>query len=541
MTKFNKAAVLTKTSMSLDGVSTGTTVQTTGKVGATPFISEVSCLTGFDISTQYMGNGKDYTIISIKDDSKVDDPADYAINLNYRQDVKFDEVDLDLNYYDIPEGTFVQAICSESVFTIKKQKISGTHIIGEFATNVNPFESTVGVSLWFDKPEDILPTSKLVLTFSAITSAEGGPTKKEILEKIVLNLSEKPEEGLFVELAATDKTLWGGIVVRSKQGEDGYVPRSVSASAPDIIISGTQPYEDPSFLEKPENYGNSYDAKLTIGMPNYLYVRGKNYNKTDLKGNWNLFYSTPQVLLYPYLWEKNQLMTSSGDKNPAFNIKAGNIGVSKDAFTWVPHDTSDHYCMVAVAKTKDHGNPVAGMNKISSLATYMANNANLAQRNVQMIRGKNADQIINADYNQGAEASTVDLTLIFKNIPLGSKVTASSASLLDGKPLTMTIEKTESISFKYGWPDKDIPADWVTTFTIALNLGPDWTGIPKGQHPEVTIRGELVQAPKDPLYHLGRMPDPHPETNKIRVGACGGPVRVVPVGAVSARMIDMNK
>lgn len=536
----DKSVIRQDTTMTLNGISTGVTVETSGNLGAKTFNSQVSNLSGFKLSKQEMSDGKEATVISVKGSDNVDTPPDYVIDLTYAQSISVSELDLDVNYVDMPEETSVQVECSNPSLSIKRQEISGTHITGEFASNVEPFTTPITISLWFDKPEQIKSTTKIMLTFSAVQESQGGPVQKKILEKVIVNLSENPMEGLFVNLAVTDATVWDGIVVRTSTGENGNVPRGTSAHSPDIIISGTEPLEDPSILENPDNYRNEYDAKLKIGMPNYLYVRGKNFTSEALTGEWNLFYATPQILMYPYLWEQNQLQTSSGNANPEFTIGAGKIGASSDPFTWVPSDTSKHYCMMAVAKTAKYGNPVEGMNKISDLANYMANNANLAQRNVQMIRGKNADQIIKADYNQGAEAATVDLALLFENIPLGTKITASSGTPLDGKPMTMTIDKTESNDFKYGWLDKYIKENWVTTFTIALNFGSDWSGIPEGHHPQVTIRGELVQGTQDKLYHLGRLAEPHPEINAIRLDATGGPVRVIPVGAVTARMIDLN-
>ena len=135
---------------------------------------------------------------------------------------------------------------------------------------------------------------------------------------------------------------WPGIVVRCNTGEAGTVPRSVSSNSPDIIISGGQPYKDPSFLTDVANYNNAYSADLKIGWPNWLYVRGTNFTTGGLSGTWNLFWATPNILLYPYLWEKNGLATSAGNKNPPFTIDAGKIGASTDAFTWVPPDVSDH-------------------------------------------------------------------------------------------------------------------------------------------------------------------------------------------------------
>jgi len=333
---------------------------------------------------------------------------------------------------------------------------------------------------------------------------------------------------------------WDGIVVRCKTGEQGTVPRSASSQSPDIMIAGKAPFADPSFLTDPKNYDNAYDNSLYIGWPNYLYVRGKNFTSGELSGSWNLFWATPNILLYPYLWETNQLATSAGDKNPSFAIKAGEIGASIDPFTWVPPDTSDHYCMVAVANTPGHGNPLAGVTNITSLAEVLATNANIAQRNVQMIRGATPQVVARASYDQGSEGAVVDLAVVFENIPKGSSYTVSSGTPLNGKALSHSEAKTADNNFKYAWTDLDIPAQWHTVFTYTLTFGPDWSGIPAGKKPTVTIRGELVQESDQPLYRLGREADRHPITGKLRVDRVGAPVRIITAGSVTTICPDVG-
>ncbi|MCE8006853.1 hypothetical protein [Aestuariivita sp.] len=333
---------------------------------------------------------------------------------------------------------------------------------------------------------------------------------------------------------------WPGVVVRNKGGEDGTVPRKTSSNSPDILISGKDPFKDPSFLTDPANYGNDYDNQLYIGWPNYLYVRGKNFTDADLSGSWNLFFAEPNILLYPYLWEENQLATSSGNMNPPFDIKAGEIGASNDPFTWVPPDVSDHYCLIGIANTPDHGNPLAGVTNITSLAEVMANNANIAQRNVQMIRGARPQVVAKAGYNQGSEGARVDLAVVFRNIPKGSSYTVSSGTPLNGETLSYSEKDTKANDFKYAWVDQDIPAQWDTMFTYTLTFGQDWSGIPAGARPEVEIRGELVQGEDDPLYRLGVDPGLDPVTGAARVSVRGGPVRIVTAGSVRTVCVDIG-
>lgn len=338
-----------------------------------------------------------------------------------------------------------------------------------------------------------------------------------------------------------DPTTWGGVVVRCNLNEEGQVPRSASSNSPDIIMGGTKPLTDPSVLTKPENYNNAYSNQLFIGQPNYLYVRGKNFTQGEISGNWTLYWATPNILLLPYLWEKNALATATGNKKPPFALAADAIGASEDAFNWTPPPTTQgHYCMVAVAESPGFPNPVEGMNNIYSLAETMSTNANIAQRNVQMIVGNVPDFQSMAGYNQGSEGSKIDLAVRVKNLPKGSSYTVGSSTLLNGKTLYHEASDTKDNDFSYKWIDLDVPAQWSTMFTYTFNFGSDWSGIPPGEHPEITIQGELLQDPEDRLYHLGQVADPHPVTKELRLSASGGPVRYIPVGSVRTICPDVQ-
>ncbi len=333
---------------------------------------------------------------------------------------------------------------------------------------------------------------------------------------------------------------WPGVVVRCNFGETGDVPRTASATSPDIVISGKAPFPDPGILTNPANYGNAYDSSLYIGVPNYLYVRGKNFTDAALSGSWNLFWASPNILLYPSLWEQNQLVTSSGHADPTFTIKPGEIGASTDCFNWVPPDTSDHYCFMAVANTPGHGNPLAGVQSITDLASVLANNANIAQRNVNIVRGDLPSFVQQIGYDQGDEAARIDLAVVFGNLPKGSSYSVASGTPLNGRTLSHEDSNTTENNFMYAWTDLDIPAGWNTMFNITIKFGTDWSGIPPGQSPSVSMRGLLIQNSLDRLYHLGDDAGIHPDTQVLRVDSVGHPVRAIVVGSVTTIFPDVG-
>ena len=324
---------------------------------------------------------------------------------------------------------------------------------------------------------------------------------------------------------------WNGIVVRCDMGEQCMVPRNALANSPDIVVAGTTPFPDPGILTDPRNYDRVFDGGLQIGLPNYLYVRGKNAVANDLSGNWNLFWAEPNILLYPYLWANNGIATSSGSRNPRFTIRAGAIGATTDPFTWVPPDYAAHSCLVAIANTPGHGNPMQGVNDITSLASVLALNANIAQRNVQTIHGNLPQVVFQSRYDQGAEPALVDLSIVFENIPKGSSYTTSSAVPLNGRVLSHSDANTIDNNFKYAWVGLEIPAQWNTLFTCAVTFGRDWSGIPAGQKPKITIRADLIQQSGQRLYDLGIELAPHPWNGQPRLDRSGGPIRAVTAGS----------
>lgn len=329
-------------------------------------------------------------------------------------------------------------------------------------------------------------------------------------------------------------TEWTGITVRNTAKETGTVPRSASSQSPDIVVSGKEPMSEPQILEKQENYGNSYSNELFIGLPNYMYIRGKNYTDTKMDGVWTLYWATPNILLYPFLWEQNQLATSAGNKRPPFSIDGGAIGATLDAFTWVPADTQDHYCLIAIAETAEHGNPLKGVSNITSLAETLANNANIAQRNLKLVRSPGLPQVVSsAYYNQGSEGATMDLVFVFTNMPAGSAYTVSSGTPLNGEIISYKGDNTVDPGFKVGPVDVYVPENWSTLFTYTMTFGSDWSRVPDGKVPTMEVRGEIVMGQDHPLYHLGTDCPTHPITGAKRACPKGGPVRVLIAGSVS--------
>lgn len=327
-------------------------------------------------------------------------------------------------------------------------------------------------------------------------------------------------------------TKWNGITIRNHLSEAGEVPRSRSYHSPDIVVSPLVPLARPAELASAASYATQANRGLAIGQHNFLYLRGKNYADHDLTGHWNLYWSVPNILLYPKLWANNKLLNGAGNNAPTFEIKAGQIGVTEDAFVWIPPPTNDHYCMIALAVTEDHGDELTGISHIKDLVDYVALNPHIAQNNLYVVEGNQPSAVGKAHYDQGDEAARIDLAVLFENLPKGSSYTVSVSTPVNGQTLIHRESNTSSANFKYAWTDLDLPAFWEGYLNFELTFGVDWSGIPSGAQPKVTLRGELIQDSKDSLYHLGSDADPMPN-GAPRLDKYRAPVKTIIAGSVT--------
>lgn len=310
------------------------------------------------------------------------------------------------------------------------------------------------------------------------------------------------------------------------------MPRTRSWHSPDIIVSPLEPLKRPADLATPASYATQTSKALVVGQHNYFYLRGKNFTDSDLTGYWSLYWSEPSILLFPRLWAHNKLVNGAGADAPALNIKAGQVGVTEDAFVWLPPSTKDHYCMIALAVTPGHDDDLTGLATIKDLVDYVAQHPNIAQNNLYVVEGNQPSAVGKAYYDQGEEASRIDLAVLFENLPKGSSYRVSVSTPINGQTLVHAETDTNTSNFKYAWTDLDMPAFWEGYLNFELTFGRDWSGIPSGAQPKVTLRGELIQDSKDSLYHLGRVADPStngaPRLDKYRA-----PVKAIIAGSVS--------
>ncbi len=333
-------------------------------------------------------------------------------------------------------------------------------------------------------------------------------TTLEATKPFVAELSHK-------SLAAA-ATQYNDIFLRANLGDNGSVPATGTLStSPDIIPYGLAPVNNPvSFFTN--NYSQDVGKDLTANAQNYLYMRGKNLMNGPETGTLALYYSPASLLLYPDMWQQNQLKTSTGASTvPVSAAKLGDIVVGADPFVWTPQmpNPGDHFCLVGQVVTPSHPNPIPATGSISDFASWVANNRGIGWRNVVVVNSGSPTLTQSVSYSQGTEAGSMYVAIQGTGIPAGAQVsfssgtpgpvplinmapyTATGSDFLVGIPTSIPANFSTNISYSYyANGTKPLPG-WSITITVFYFAPPSNDAHAKGISPEALgIRGAALDA-----------------------------------------------
>jgi len=260
-----------------------------------------------------------------------------------------------------------------------------------------------------------------------------------------------------------------GFLLRTNLDDQGTLPRSGSwTGCPDICVGGTAAISQNDLIQK---YGQVFDATLTQGLQNNIYVRAKNMNSAPLSQKVFLFQVAGSLVLRPELWyAKTNLLDfvpPDGDptdpttwvNNQVISAGAGNI-TATGAFNWKPQ-TTDHHCLVAVvADSWDSvlANYPTNIGSTDALAQWIYGSGNLGWHNVNI---QPVTSTIYEDWtgysNSDQKEEKVTFTMIANNVPVGARVSFSSN----------TSTKSGEV------------------------IGQDWTPVPKGGDPNNPVNPDF--------------------------------------------------
>jgi hypothetical protein len=282
------------------------------------------------------------------------------------------------------------------------------------------------------------------------------------------------------------------LYLRGKLGETGTMPRGASSSSPDIIPWGLTPKNDPQTFFS-GNYGSDVGVPLTADATNCLYIRAKNLGTPTTSGDAFLYYAKSSLLLYPDQWKNQALKTNTGASSVRLeNIGAGLIGVTKDAYNWVPSVPPDnyHYCLIGRITTAANPNPIPATGSITDFAAWVAQNGGIGWRNVSIVDAGSPTLTMQTVYDQGDTPGDISFTMTCNDCPVNqSWVQFSSSTPIPGGeiisiPKTLIDQQGKIIGVK-----RKVPANWKTTFNINY-----WTNAGPGPNWGLDLEGVLVVA-----------------------------------------------
>jgi hypothetical protein len=281
-------------------------------------------------------------------------------------------------------------------------------------------------------------------------------------------------------------TQWTDLIVRKALDDKGAVPYKGGTwtNSPDIIPSGTTAVGNPqAAFGSTSNYNSDQGQPTVAQQVNYFYVRAKNLGAAAQNGSVSLYYCPQNLFLFPSLWNKNQLKTSSGKTSvPLSFAKANDVTVVSEPFTYTPV-SNVHSCLIAQVVTPTNPNqlPQDGtFGTMDELANYIVNHPNMAWRNVVLV-DKNIPTFINTfeiDTTSLAAGTsgTFLIGLSYNNLAIGSQLAFSSGTPIPsgpdaGKLIQLTQTAVTMSSGSLGTSYITIPAGYKTTVSFSYFAG----------------------------------------------------------------------
>ena len=256
---------------------------------------------------------------------------------------------------------------------------------------------------------------------------------------------------------------YNGLFMRSSIGATNVIPKpGAQSSSPDIIPYGTTASTNPQADFGGSNYGKTFNSNLTVGQPNFIYLRNKNYaSDTITDAPSKLFFTKSTTLSYPSDWTE---IESSGDSS--FTVDSGAVGVSKDAFVWKPDDPGSnwHYCLIGMVKSPNATNPfdILDVTDVGDLASIVSQNGGVSWHNVSVVDNGQLNLSQPVSYNQGPTGGQMQISLICSGVPAGKGVKVGLSTGASGADLNIPMQEVTVDGQIFG-KVATVPDDWSAT------------------------------------------------------------------------------
>lgn len=312
---------------------------------------------------------------------------------------------------------------------------------------------------------------------------------------------------------------YDGLFLRSTLGSTNTIPKpGAQSKSPDIIPYGVTPVADPTATFK--DYGVDYGQSLQAGIPNYLYMRTKNYGATSYTEQPRLFNTPSSLLSFPSKW--TEIVATASGSAPSITAAAGEVGILQDPFVWSPENPQSgwHYCLIGMIPTPGLPNPedVLKIFQVSDLAALVAKNGGLAWRNISVVPTNSVNITFKMNYDQEDEGGKMDVFLECSNLPIGTVVTFSAGTPGTNPPfyLAPTTVSTGP-SFQTGIKT-EIPAHWNSDVYMTATAPP---GVNFPEDAAMSIQVSFPVSSSSDLFEyahtLEELGIPHPDVARNRI------------------------
>lgn len=282
-------------------------------------------------------------------------------------------------------------------------------------------------------------------------------------------------------------TQWTDLIVRKSLTDTGLVPfpGGTWTNSPDIIPYGTTVVGDPqATFGTPAAYAQDLGRNTVFEQQNYFYMRTKNLLDGAETGSLSLYYCPQNLFLFPSLWNKNLLATSSGKTSLDIRAETTNdIVVSPEPFTYVPTNQI-HSCLIGRVVTPNNPNPLpedGDFPTMADLATYIVNHPNMAWRNVVLVDAAvpTKTDVFQIDTTPMEKDTTAEflIGISFTNLSVGSQLAFSAGTPIPsgpdkGKVIQLTPTPVSQPDGSLGTSYLTIPAGYKTNVSFTYWANP---------------------------------------------------------------------
>jgi len=308
-------------------------------------------------------------------------------------------------------------------------------------------------------------------------------------------------------------TQWNDFILRKGLNDTGAVPYTGGGwtNSPDLIPYGTNVVGNPATAFGATTYAQDLGQPTVFETPNYFYMRAKNLSAGAQTGSLYLYYCPQNLFLFPSLWNKNQMLTSSGKDSVAISAaKTNDIAVTSEPFTYIPTNQI-HSCLIGRVVTPTNPNPLpqdGDFQTMDDLATYIVNHPNMAWRNVVLVDNgiptvTNSFQIDTTSLKPGTTGLFL-LGISFNNLTVGSELAFSAGTPIpsgpdQGKVISLTRTAVTQTNGSLGTSYLTIPAGYKTNVTYSY-----WAKAPIMKNWNVSFYAVQVLQPGHALAKQGR-------------------------------------